>query len=259
MNKQLEILIDKNHLSELKDTILEHCKQSVRLILNENKEDSSGKSKLGGMPHISEEIPWPTYNDRPLSFIGQINLNDISIQSLPDHGILYFFYDMEEQPFGDELDEMGSSKVIYQKNLDTISIRQYPEDLDDEYCLDETYITFDYDVTIPTYNSEEMKSWNLTSTQKENYYDLLIAVVDHAAINDIIHRMIGYPDEVQGNMEEQCNELFKTNTKWSLLLQLETNEDINMVFSYGMIYFWIKEEDLKNLNFNNVWSIVQCS
>ena len=59
-----------------------------------------GETKIGGNPDVPNDFEWPYWNDRPLSFLMQLNLKDIAGLSgnlFPQKkGILYFFYDFEQ-------------------------------------------------------------------------------------------------------------------------------------------------------------------
>ena len=96
---------------------------------------------------------------------------------------------------------------------------------------------------------------------------------------DSYTKLLGYPDVIQSSMEEQCaaitkgfiggidspkkyrEEVIKDSKDWILLFQMDTVEtsDYELMFGdSGHIYFWIKKEDLKNKNFDNIWLILQC-
>lgn len=51
---------------------------------------------------LPSTIEWPQGNQRGLSFLGQIYLSELAKvgikTSLPKQGVLFFFYDSEEQP-----------------------------------------------------------------------------------------------------------------------------------------------------------------
>ena len=75
-----------------------------RLAISMNSTDKGemivGDSKFGGEPDVAKEFTWPTTDDnRPLSFVFQVNLKDVSTYDkkhmLPSSGMLYFFYDLE--------------------------------------------------------------------------------------------------------------------------------------------------------------------
>lgn len=59
-----------------------------------------GKSKFWGFPDMPDVLSYPYYDGDPLTFICQINLEDLHQQigtthPLPSHGMLYFFADID--------------------------------------------------------------------------------------------------------------------------------------------------------------------
>ena len=93
-------------------------------------------------------------------------------------------------------------------------------------------------------------------------------------------KMLGYADEIQNEMEPECErysrgidgdvqlseeeeaELVRSAAdRWVLLFQMGTVEDDETELMYGdcgRIYFWIRKEDLAARNFDNVRLILQC-
>lgn len=67
-------------------------------ILFHKKEGKPWESKLGGCPYLRTKEDYPIgENGKPMLFIAQINLKEISgISVLPDHGLLQFFVAQEE-------------------------------------------------------------------------------------------------------------------------------------------------------------------
>src|SRR5258708_5782564 len=61
----------------------------------------TGTSKIGGLPDMPGNMPWPAWNGTPLSFVAQINLPEITRydfeQVLPKEGMLYFFFDTQQR------------------------------------------------------------------------------------------------------------------------------------------------------------------
>ena len=46
---------------------------------------------------------------------------------------------------------------------------------------------------------------------------------------------------------------------WRLLLQLDSCEDLGMMWGdMGLVYFWIRQEDLQARRFDRTWVILQC-
>ncbi len=81
-------------------------KPSIRLSPTPVDESSLkiGTSKLGGTPDLPPEASWPEWKGLPQSFIAQIHLDDVrpydSAKLLPQSGMLWFFYDAQQQTFG---------------------------------------------------------------------------------------------------------------------------------------------------------------
>lgn len=98
-----------------------------------------------------------------------------------------------------------------------------------------------------------------------------------------MNKILGYANVVQNSMLEECelvanmgidcgngysdeydkldkDELKVEAKKWRLLLQLDCEtEDFPVEFDdCDSLYFYIKEDDLKSRNFENIWCILQC-
>lgn len=77
-----------------------------------------GKSKIGGLPHLSKNMKWPLHSN----FVAQINLEDLtpflSFQDLPlpRKGILYFFEDFQK-----------GSVLFYDEDISNLLITDAPE------------------------------------------------------------------------------------------------------------------------------------
>jgi uncharacterized protein YwqG len=95
-----------------------------------------------------------------------------------------------------------------------------------------------------------------------------------------MHLLFGSPMEIQNPMEEMCHLCFhgfddlqydidsdpevaslKDGIKdWQLLLQLDCDEDLAWEWGDGgMLYFWIRKQDLEDRDFSKVWCEMQCS
>ena len=96
----------------------------------------------------------------------------------------------------------------------------------------------------------------------------------------MIHKLLGYPDPVQNEMQTECQlvsngiycgdadgyrsaraeALRPGAADWRLLLQVDSEEDrAGMMWGdVGRVYFWIRDQDLRMRNFDAVWCILQC-
>ena len=73
------------------------ARPSIRLLTTPVEESilAPGTSKIGGTPDLPPGIPWPTCQNLPQSFVGQIHLAGIDPHDtntlLPHTGMLWFF------------------------------------------------------------------------------------------------------------------------------------------------------------------------
>ena len=83
---------------KLMSEILVNLKKNEIIISTEfnNNSEIVDKSKIGGKPYLPKDFVWPYYQELPLSFLAQINLEEVKSLDkdnlLPSTGILYFFY-----------------------------------------------------------------------------------------------------------------------------------------------------------------------
>ena len=121
-----------------------------------------------------------------------------------------------------------------------------------------------------------MERLELSEKERSRFLDLLAVVGDYG---ETTHRMLGHPDQVQGEMQLECqlasNGIYVGTPKgyadprrtaleagaddWRLLLQIDSDDNLGVMWGdCGRVYFWIKEQDLKRQDFDNVWLVLQC-
>lgn len=260
----------------------------------ENTEKISiGASKFGGRPDLPEDFKWYYFSgwspfddcikNRPLSFLAQINCEEVKKYDLdnrlPETGMLYFFYDLETMTWGDSPEEQDSAKVYYYSgNISKLVRADYPEDMPEKYRLPSIKLTFESEENIPDYEEIE----DICNIYDSAGYEIYDEFKYKGNMNpDFSNKLLGYADSIQGSMIHQCEEVSRKiycggklditpeeqeeikahKSEWKLLFQLGTvsKGDFELMFGdCGEIYFYIKEEDLKNKNFENVWLILQC-
>ena len=105
----------KKIMSEMLDSLKKN-EIDISTEFNNNSE-ITGKSKIGGRPYLPEDFIWPYYQGFPLSFLAQINLEEVNSfdkdKLLPNAGMLYFFYEPETEERGYNLQSKGCAKVFY--------------------------------------------------------------------------------------------------------------------------------------------------
>ena len=220
-------------------------------------------------------------------FLAQINLEEVSSldkdKLLPDKGILYFFYELETQEWGYSPQDKGCAKVFYYEDISNFSLIDFPKDIKD-YCeVPEFKVAFKSNISLPSYENFYLflKEHDTFKEQDISFSDF-IPLYDELFIPDNNYtKLLGHPEVIQNPMEEECEavtrgfdmggiesypkqyqkEIKSASKDWILLFQMDTVEtdDYELMFGdSGHIYFWIKKEDLKNKNFEDIWLILQC-
>lgn len=270
--------------------MLNNVKKDEITIFTEPNDDNEilNKSKIGGKPYLPKDFVWPYYQELPLSFLAQINLEEVSSldkdKLLPSKGMLYFFYELETEEWGYELKNKGCAKVFYYEDTSNFELIDFPKDMKDYCQVPEFKVTFKANISYPSYEDFDIIH-NGGKEVADNYEDFQDAYFDiynkHMESLDSYTKLLGYPDVIQSSMEEQCaaitkgfymggvesypkkyqKEIRSASKDWILLFQMDTVEtsDYELMFGdSGHIYFWIKKEDLVNKNFENIWLILQC-
>ncbi len=278
-------MLNEFGLSSIIDKVENNSINSVRIKTYCCKEEriKIGDSKLGGFPDLPNNTDWPKLKETPLSFIAQLKLADFKIHDsenlLPESGILYFFYDNKEQPWGFNPSDRGSWKVMYYNGeITSLKRTSPPSTLSDEHVFTPCSIKTSPETTIPPYGSYVFDELGLSDEERDQYFELTFSIDEEG--EEPIHKLLGYPNPVQSDMQLECQlvsnglycgdetgfedpkrkELEKGATEWRLLLQVDSDDKMGMMWGdCGRIYYWIKKDDLRNLQFDRTWLILQCS
>lgn len=248
-----------------RDRILKLKKEAFVLNIDfDNKEKILiGKSKIGGCPDLPKTMKWP----EGFAFIGQINLSELNDEEMHnynlDKGILYFFYDFHDDTLGYDSDMPNGIKVFfYDGDMSEIETVQYPETLEEDYCIPMFDVTFTKQIEVPMY--EEYLELVDTDIDWDDYLDLVEELnLDHDEDCEIT-KFLGYADLIHGSMISHCKKMCSDDnaekTDWILLLQVDTisNSEFEIAFSdYGRLYYYIRRTDLLKKNFDRCWYVVQ--
>jgi uncharacterized protein YwqG len=239
-----------------------------------------GRSRLGGTPDLAPGMSWPVCNGVPMAFMAQIPLSEVAAHDpdtrLPRSGMLYFFYEAKEQRSGFDPKDRDNWKVLYHDgDLGLLQPAEPPANLPEESRFRCCPVTFATEISVPPYESETVERLRLSDTEGDAYVGLL----DALERREPIHRLLGYPEPIQGDMQEECQfasngvylgggdsesearrpDLRKGITDWQLLLQIDSDDSLGTMWGdAGRIYFWIRTQELKNRDFGKVWLVLQC-
>lgn len=265
------------------------AKNAIRITLDERDEDDLpvGTSKFGGRPDLPADVAWfrNAETNVPLSFIGQVNFAEAAPfdlhHKLPDQGMLYFFYDCspDGMPWGFNPEDSCGWKVFFHDGcLSALSPREFPEDLEQDengMVFGVARMCFASCMELPSPESDLTNGLAFPDDEDE---DLYWELADDQC-EELSNKLLGHADPVQSGMELECEYvthqincgtpegykiaksrgLDKNASRWNLLLQVESNESIGMMWGdLGRLYLWITDEDLAARNFEKSWLILQC-
>jgi uncharacterized protein YwqG len=258
-------------LGRIAETTVEFSRCSARL------EPGDGTSWLGGSPALSADAAWPERDGQPLAFVAQVDLAEIAstgLRGLPTDGWLVFFYDAVDQPWGFDPKDAGLHRAVYVGG--EAQRRELPDSVVPDARFTEHHLRASLELTLPAWDSDVIESLGLTEAEVNAYNALHEKLVG----GDQIHRVLGWPDQVQGDMQLECQlvtnglyagdasgyddpraqELAAGASEWRLLFQLDSDDDIGMMWGdVGRLYWWIRASDLEARNFDATWLVLQCS
>lgn len=133
--ERLNELIDQFNLGAYRKDVIGLANYCVRFSCQPWNDEKlkTGATKKGGRPDVPKDFEWPHYEKGPLDFIGQINLGEFWYKDLkknfPEKGLLSFFYDMHNYPWGNKQEHINACKVYYFENYSCgFEKKKHPEE-----------------------------------------------------------------------------------------------------------------------------------
>ena len=243
------------------------------------KADAPSRSHFGGAPNLPSGVSWPEYNGVKLSFLARLSLQEMQraqpFDWLPGTGALLFFYDMEEQPWGFDPKHRGGSAVLHVPDLPEPA-GQGDQEPEGSSSLPHRNVDFRRIAVLPSSARESMDALGLTEQEADE-----LCRIEEAPFQGLPkHQVSGFPVPIQSDaMELECQlasngvdcgdpsgyddprvpELKPGAASWRLLLQLDTDDDLGVMWGdAGTLYFWVEEHRAQAGDFTNTWLILQC-
>lgn len=277
--KAVEAAFDAAGLSRLKKDIDALARASIRLTSTAVDESKLkvGASKLGGLPDLPTGASWPQWHDAPQSFIAQIALADVVAYDvekvLPQSGMLWFFYDSQQETYGADPADRGGWSVLFHEQLDGLQRQSAPTGLPAESQFKACSLSFSSEITLSAHPEIDIAHFDWTDAEQKKYEKLLETFPSKADRAAIHNHLLGNPDGIQDDMRQQCQlvshgvtdesdpqaaELAKGALEWQLLLQVDSDEHAGMRWSdAGLLYYWITRADLQARRFDASWLVLQ--
>jgi uncharacterized protein YwqG len=251
-----------------------------------------GASKFGGSPDVSEGFTWPEvtggHKSEPMEFVAQIRLADLPEplpEAVPREGLLSFFTRWSESrvffyPEGTVLQRViGPNPPV--APAPSGFVRRFLSELRRNPDPHQTYrscaLSFAPGLSLPDGSSSMIQELKLSSADSEAYMESVLEPPLGGSPSKTQHQMFGYASPVQNEMELECDfvrrgeqvrwdaspERFIAAVRdWILLLQIDTDDYKEgpgwMWGDAGMVYFWIRRDDLVANAFDKVICIEQC-
>ena len=278
-------------LSRVQADVLKLLQESIRLTLRPPGDASSpaGSSRLGGEPDLPAGINWPAWKNVPMSFIAQVNLADLAsfgpAQDLPKSGLLSFFYDSAQETYGADPADRGGWRVLYSPakeggfhlfgHSDPRQLKPvpFPAGLPAEARFKPCQLTFSAEYTLPGAPAQYLPALDWSPDEIQRYEQFQASFPSAEDRKSLHFRMFGCPDQIQDDMQLQCAlyangfsspddpgaaRAAAQKSAWQLLLQIDSDETIGMRWaSYGMLYFWLEKEAIKQCLFDRSWLVLQ--
>lgn len=266
-------------------TLARHRRPTVAFwTLEPHLSTPTNSSHLGGSALLPSGFTWPASKRRPLDFLLQLDLRAVSSlvpdRLLPSEGLLTFFYDLDNQPWGYDPNDLDGFRVVLVSDVEVSAIQGPEPDL----FLPQRWLDFGAAESLPTFGSraydrltEDIKS---LGELPDDYFDYQDAFErQFYPLPSGRHRLFGHSTNVQGDMQLEAqlvtNGLYCGDSSgyhdprasvlepgaddWLLLLQLDSDDEARIMWGdLGMLYFWIRRDDLQNRRFDKVWMTLQC-
>lgn len=270
--------------TELDEIALEQLKEFAKPCIYIHRPDPperTGRSKLGGLPNLPENIDWPFgqvhFGSKPapvpLHFFAQIDCSELPRidDRLPTSGMLFFFANAaSEYCWEDENPDRDHSRVIYVADLPADQkVRKPPSEIHEiEGSISERetpasfYEGYDQndDLIRSVFCEYPVKFFVIDSYREE---DLKGMIRPHAMFGRNVRAALGrkegqLPDldcpqhQMLGHFYSS-QEIGKRGDDIVPLLMLSYDSYTGMeICDMGQMHFWITESDLKDRNFDNV-------
>jgi uncharacterized protein YwqG len=219
------------------------------------------QSKFGGLPYVPKDFQYPTdSNGQAMLLLAQINFAETpKLESFPEKGILQFYISDANELFGicfEDLRKQNDFRVLYfpdvykdeSKLVTDFSFLHKP---DMQPLQQPCSVTFNLKYAPMPAVDYQFES-NIIGRNSPKSEDEIYRIMDVYAklFKSTGHKIGGYPFFTQFDPRE--NKKYKGDG-YTLLFQMDTDVRANIMWGdSGVGNFFIREQDLRNLDFSKV-------
>ncbi len=210
-----------------------------------------GKSKFGGLPDLPAGTDWPRRGHKPLAFIAQLDLGEVSR--------------LLNGPLSPQSPPLVTPPAV-------------PDDYDPAtWGFEEAGVAFVPRISLP--EAEHLLSEQL-GVGHDDYeaYNALMDELRQAHGLSGLTQLLGYPAEIQHDpfatcqlashgLEPQTSDDWKSDevirllsarADWRLILQVDSLSEIGMEWAdSGLLYYSIRDEDLRTRQWDKSWLVME--
>lgn len=253
-------LIKRSVSKERAQTLLPLLRRAIRLWPRTRADDPLA-SCFGGLPVLPPGYAWPSFEDEPLLFLGQINCAElhaaVGANPFPQRGLLQFYGDHDEV---NGCGPTGDSAVLYFADAGALQPAAAP--IQDFIELGRCGLGFYETVELPDPLSDVIAGLRLSPTEREDYRNLrgeLMAPGAPGQMKEPPSKLLGWPDLIQCDLGEFSNQ---PRPGEALLLQIGWYHD-GAEWQYwgpgGQVYFILNDEAIANARFDLAEMEMQCT
>lgn len=203
---------------DIKKELIKAARNSIRLTISGNAEQTVGGTRFGGAPDVPENFEWAYYvgvglydevKNRPLAFLAQFDLEALAPFDkdglLPKTGVLSFFYELNSQKWGFDPDDEGCARVYWFEDKTALHKADYPDDLSAEYRLPALKIAAKSEKSYQSFQDFLLQREKLIEEWERFEKALGSLGVDVEEYDEEnITKLLGWADPIQNNMTMKC-------------------------------------------------------
>ncbi|HLL06951.1 MAG TPA: YwqG family protein [Myxococcaceae bacterium] len=270
-------------------TLLEGALAPCILFDKEEAGMHSRGCRYGGLPLVPAGTHWPRSPEGSLHFLGQLDFAELTacrgeaLPELPREGLLAFFYDVENQPWGRQPGDRAFWKLVYvPPGVEPVPL-QPPDDLREAArpILTPSRLIPSLGRCLPGWWDQrapvEPGFWN--DEQAEDLGELQRRLVGGESVDWAVDQVRGHPAWIQDDARlevhlvsqgldlddtqrepAEMEQLKRAAASWNLLWQVAFDEQQGFEWgSSGTVYLLIRDEDLRACRFERAWLVLQCT
>lgn len=252
-----------NELENYRDKFEKSIKPFVKITAKQGK-TLAWESKFGGNPYLPLGYEYPKdLKGNSMRLLAQINFDEVpDISLFPSKGILQFYISEKDDVYGINFDNPTAQenfKVIYipeviKDNSKIMRDFSFINNSDEDYFPIGTECKLQFKIEYEPVGSEDFQFEKLFDSAAYSFFDEIDKGGDQLwdwydqKYTSAGHKMGGYAYFTQSDPRED-----KYTEYDMLLLQIDTDDELDIMWGdCGVANFFIKPEDLKNLDFTKV-------